>query len=111
MKKLTFKQWYAIIVLVMLCGCTTENKEKVVEIGEYVYIDQYKCLHVNRSCIKLIFSEEGERPNYMVTRVPTIELDYFERTCASCVTDNIYKDLREIIVSNNEEERDSVSLD
>ena len=57
-----------------------------------------------------MFGEEGERPNYMVSRVPVTELIYFERTCASCVSDEIYKELSKIVESNNEE-RDSISIE
>lgn len=99
------------ILILSCCGCT-EKAQNVSEnpIGEYVYFDQYKCLHVEGRCLKLTLTEDGVKPNFMVTRIPTIELRYLENTCASCVTDKIYKDLEEIVESNNEKE-DSISVE
>jgi len=102
MNKLTFKQWYAIILLAVFFSCTTEKKEKNVEIGEYVYLDRYNCIHVNRKCVNLFLSggENGEEPRYMVQRVEIKSLPSIGTTCSSCVTDKAYKELEKRINRN-----------
>lgn len=97
-----FKKWYAIIFLVALFGCSTEKKEKDIEIGEYVYLDRYNCIHVNRKCVNLFLSggEDGEEPRYMVQRVEINSLSSIGTTCSSCVTDKAYKELEKRINHN-----------
>ena len=97
MRKLTFKQWCAIIVLVVLCGCTTEKKEKIVEIGEYVYLDRFNCIHINQKCVNLFLSGEDGEPRYMVNRIEVKNLQDIGQTCSSCVTDKAYNELEKRI--------------
>lgn len=101
--KILFKQWNAIIFLAMFFGCTTEKKEKDVEIGEYVYLDRYNCIHVRQNCVNLFLSggEDGEEPRYMVQRVEIRSLPSIGMTCSSCVTDEAYKILLKRINKKN----------
>lgn len=102
MKKLIFKQWYAIIFLAVFFGCTTGKKDKEVNIGEYVYLDRYNCIHVRQNCVNLFLSggEDGEEPRYMVQRVEIKSLSSIGTTCSSCVTDKAYKELEKRINQN-----------
>ena len=99
MKNLTFKHWYGIIVLVVLCGCATEKKEKNVEIGEYVYLDRFNCIHINQKCVNLFLSGEDGEPRYMVHRIEVKDLQDIGQTCSSCVTDETYKELEKRITN------------
>ena len=102
MKKRTFKQLYAIILSILLLGgCASEKKNKEVEIGEYVYLDRYNCIHVNQKCVNLFLSggENGEEPRYMVQRVEVKSLPSIGTTCSSCVNDEAYKELERRITN------------
>ena len=103
------KKILLFISCLLLFSCS-EKKEKPAEssIGEYLYIDQYSCIHVKQRCIKLTFSDEGESPNYMVKRLSLGELRYIGRTCSNCVSDEIYKELQNIVENNNYNSIDSV---
>ena len=101
MKNLTFKQWYAIIVsLVVICSCSTEKKGKDVEIGEYVYLDRFNCIHINQKCVNLFLSGEDGEPRYMIHRIEVKDLQDIGQTCSSCVTDKAYKELGNRIKQN-----------
>ena len=102
MNRLTFKQWCAIIVLLSFTGCAHDKKEKEVEVGEYVYLDRYNCIHVRQNCVNLFLSggEDGEEPRYMVQRIEIKSLPSIGTTCSSCVTDKAYKELEKRINQN-----------
>lgn len=102
MKNLSFKPYYAIISLVVfvIYGCKNNEQPKKKELGEYVYIDQYKCIHADQVCFKLRFGGEEERPNYMVKRMPVNKLRNLNSTCSWCVNDEIYKELQSMIKNN-----------
>lgn len=99
MNNLTFKQWSAIIVMSMffIYGCKEKEQQKKQDIGEYVYVDQYKCCHVKQNCLELMFGRD-DKPNYMVKRVDIKMLNDLSkyRTCSHCVDDETYKKLQEI---------------
>lgn len=101
MKKLKFKLYYSLLIFsVTICGCKEKKQPQKQEIGEYVYLDQYKCIHVRQNCIKLMVSNDGERQNYMVDRISLNEINKLYQTCSWCINDEIYKDLQAIIEKN-----------
>ena len=96
MKKMMFIQWCLIVVFGVLavCGCK-ENEPQKKKTGEYLYIDQYNCIHAERSCYELRFFSSETNPNYMVDRIETSKLLNFDKykTCSYCVDDDMYKEI------------------
>lgn len=98
MNKFIFIQCHIILFFaVSIFGCKEKEQPKKQEIGEYVYIDQYKCCHVKQNCIELMLGRD-DKPNYMVKRVEIKMLNDLSkyRTCSHCVDDETYKKLQEI---------------
>jgi hypothetical protein len=96
-------------IAIMICGCKNSNQENTSDkIGEYLYIDQYKCLHIKENCFELMFGEENEKPNYMINRIPTKELKRIGKTCSYCVTDKIYKELLRMTEKNVMDEENRI---
>ena len=98
-----FVQLYVILVFAaIIIGCkeNTNEQPKKNEIGEYLYIDQYKCAHISQDCYRLRFSGEESKPNYMVKRVLTSKIKQSGTTCSWCIDDEIYKEIQSIIENN-----------
>lgn len=96
-------KWYLIIVfsaIMSSCKEKADDQTKNHEIGEYLYIDQYKCAHISQDCYRLRFGGEGSKPNYMVKRVLTNKIKRSGTTCSWCIDDEIYKELQSIIENN-----------
>lgn len=93
-----FKILFVFLIAICITNCS-EKEEKCEEIGEYVYIDRYNCVHINRKCLHLITSggEEGEEPRYMVHRIEVKKLREIGQTCSFCVSDESYKELERLI--------------
>lgn len=83
----------AIAFMVLLAGCDNGHKEKDQEIGEYVYLDRFNCIHINQKCVNLFLSGEDGEPRYMVNRIEVENLHDIGQTCSSCVSDKAYKEL------------------
>lgn len=110
MKRFVISLLFISLFIIGLISCIDkkEKKDKKEEIGEYLYVDQYSCMHIKQNCIELMFSGEDEKPNYMVKRVPTKSLYRLNKTCSHCVTDEIYKKLIGIIEENKQLDLDSI---
>lgn len=96
--------WVCLLISV-LSSCSVGKKKKDFKpVGEYIYLDQYNCIHVDRKCFKLWSDgDENDKPNYMIKRIRSKELGYIPSTCSDCVTDEAYNILMKYIESNEEE--------
>ena len=110
MKKYIISLLFISLFVIGLIDCSgnKEKNGKKEDVGEYLYVDQYGCTHIKQNCMKLMFSGEDEKPNYMVRRVPVQSLNHLNRTCSYCVTDEIYKKLLGIIKENKRLDLDSI---
>lgn len=107
MKLMEISKWCVIIVFsAIIIGCqeNAKNQPKKHEIGEYLYIDQYKCAHISQDCYRLRFVGEESKPNYMVKRVLKSKIKRSGTTCSWCIDDEIYKEIQSIIKNNKSED-------
>lgn len=81
-----------IFILLTLHACVNREKEKDVEIGKYVYMDNDSTIHINTKCLKFIIDEKKD---FGVKRILAdgISPSYLDKTCNYCVNDQAYEKL------------------
>lgn len=99
----------SILIVCIFIACTSSNKGNVKQeegIGQFLYLDQYNCLHTNRNCVMLLIGGETENSshtNYPVTFIEVKQirnLDGF-KFCSDCFTDELYDKLQHTIQNND----------
>ena len=75
------------------------------EIGKYVYVDGNRCLHTDRSCMRL-----RVKNYYIKCFKPDGVVGYYEYTCALCVSDEDAKRLCEMSRQEIQKNNDSTNL-
>lgn len=97
----------------MICSfisCTSSKKENVKQeenIGQYLYLDQYNCLHTNKNCIMLLIGGETENTSHTNYPVNFIEVEQIRnltgfKFCSDCFTDKLYKTLQNMVDDNKQ---------
>ena len=93
--------YIAIILSLIAFGCSKQEKNTIKEtIGKYVYIDSQDILHVKNRCVlgMKITDTIGDSYYKPIERIETIYLipEDIATTCAWCVDDEQYDQLKEI---------------
>ena len=93
--------YIAIILSLVAFGCSKKEKETNKEtIGKYVYIDSQDILHVKNRCVlgMKITDTTGDSYYKPIERIETIYLipEDIATTCAWCVDDEQYDQLKKI---------------
>ena len=93
----------AIVLLAISCQqkeqeqASEENGEEVVKpaIGKYLYVDSHNVLHVDKDCVPT------KSPNYIqFVDTSLVTKEDFKGYCPSCVDDNIYELIAQMIERN-----------
>lgn len=99
------KRIYTAIILSLIAfGCSKQEKDTTKEtIGKYVYIDSQDILHVKSKCMRgmKITDATGNSFYKPIERIETCCLtdEDIVTTCAWCVDDEQYDQLRNIVVN------------
>lgn len=97
------KRIYTAIILSLIAfGCSKQEKDTTKEtIGKYVYIDSQDVLHVKRECMRGMKITDATGNSYYkpIERIDTFYLTKGDiiTTCAWCVDDEKYDQLRNIV--------------
>lgn len=89
-----FKLWIylliviAILAIVWLVVILINHPDKS-ELGEYIYVDGYNILHVDRSC-DYIATNRGTSP-ITIYSLKDLDSRKWKQVCSHCVSDNDYK--------------------
>lgn len=113
MKKILF-----LLAVILLVSCESRRKTKVKDtpqvVGEYLYFDMSNCLHTNKDCFAIRFSDipldEGAILNaselntarillgkdHSIHRIRKDELSNYELyyCCNRCISDSVYNELK-----------------
>ena len=76
----------------------TEETEK--EIGEYVYMDTNKTVHIDRDCISFILNEKASFGVHPIKRTE-LKLDDIYFICTKCISDENYGNLKDLCSRDN----------
>ena len=106
-KKITLKynKWrlYLIIIVgilaIALLAVWLSHRFSKPELGDYVYVDDYNILHVDRKCEK-IANIHGAKP-ITVYSLHEIESGKWKQVCSHCVNDNLYKNITGYVVGSD----------
>lgn len=98
----------SVLIVCTFIACTSSNKENVKQeesIGQFLYLDQYNCLHSNRNCVMLLIGGETENSshtNYPVTFIKVEEIKSIDgfKFCSDCFTDKLYENFVDIVNDN-----------
>lgn len=75
----------------------TEETENVI--GEYVYMDTNKTIHINRDCISFILKERTSFGVHPIKRTE-LKLDDIYFICTKCISDQNYENLKDLCRDN-----------
>ncbi len=99
-------KWAILSALVLLASC---SKTKQSEVGQFVYVDCFGTIHVDRECASELADDPKTKEERManmqgVTFVDTCNLctntDWSYKFCPKCVDDNSYRHLSTIMERN-----------
>lgn len=80
---------------------SNEKKNKVED--KYVYIDAYRCLHLDRNCLCFVFQDENiDRPFYEIhyRQKHNLRDDMFSSFCSQCTDVEDYEKINVLCVKN-----------
>lgn len=100
---------FAIVIVFFLafCACSPdkerEKKSKTEEtenvIGEYVYMDTNKTLHIDKDCMSFILNEKASFGVHPIKR-SELKLNDIYFICTECVSDQNYENLKKECFEN-----------
>ena len=98
----------ASLIICSFIACTSSKKENVKQeesIGQYLYLDQYNCLHTNKNCVMLLIGGETENTSHTNYPVIFIKVEQIRnlagfKFCSDCFTDALYGTLQDIVNKN-----------
>jgi len=96
-------KWVIIFALVLLAAC---SKTKQSEVGQFVYVDCFNTIHIDREYASRLADNPKTKEERManmqgVTFVDTCDLTgYARKFCPRCIDDGAYEQLSEIMERN-----------
>lgn len=85
----------------------SEEKDKTIDIGRYLYMDKQQCVHLTPQCVGLInVNEDTQTYEYAIKRctIYSLRKSNPEYYCAFCVSDEAYDSIQKMIVRESVEE-------
>lgn len=104
-KSLSRSSWWIfliVIVAVLAAVCIVvfpHHRDSNPEIGEYVYVDKYSILHIDRNCDN-IAEYRGTKP-ISIYSLNELTHNKWEHICSKCITDNSYKIIECHLIGND----------
>lgn len=110
------KHLLVALSVLCLCSCFEEkkienDKEDIVAKQEtkstpdkYVYIDDYRCLHLNKDCIAFLTERDHlDMPLYSIRYYARkdLEISFFSSYCRQCTEIEDYEEIKEILRINS----------
>ena len=104
-KTLKYNKWWIYIIIsvgilaIALLAVWLSHRFSKPALGDYVYVDDYNILHVDRNC-ENIANIHGAKP-ITVYSLHEIESSKWKQVCSHCVNDNLYKIITGYVVGSD----------
>ena len=104
-KTLRYKKWWLYLIIIVgilaiaLLAVWLSLRFSKLALGDYVYVDDYNILHVDRNC-ENIANIHGAKPITMYS-LHEIESGKWKQVCSNCVSDDIYEKISSYVIVND----------
>ena len=99
-------KWITLVLLILFASCS-DTKQK--DVGQFVYVDCFNTIHVDRECASKLADNPKTKEEHManmqgVQFVDTCEIvrniSWQQKFCPKCVDDDAYKRINAIMDRN-----------
>ena len=104
-KTLKYNKWWIYLIIIVgilaiaLLAVWLSYRFSKPALGDYVYVDDYNILHVDRSC-ENIANIHGAKP-ITVYSLHELESGNWKQVCSSCINDDEYTIIKQRMVGND----------
>lgn len=104
-KTLKYNKWWLYLIIIVgilaiaLLAVWLSHRFSKPTLGDYVYVDDYNILHVDRNC-ENIANIHGAKP-ITVYSLHEIESGKWNQVCSRCVSDDFYKKISDYVFGND----------
>lgn len=104
-KTLKYNKWWIYLIIsvgilaIALLAVWLSNRIVKPKLGEYVYVDDYNILHVDRNCDN-IANIHGAKP-IIVYSLHELESGKWKQVCSNCVDNSTYEAISSHVIGND----------